>query len=195
MKYSGDSDDPYLDQETGILRNLLGIKEQLALERVESNFSFLRSAQLLELNTSGNFDLVHLQSIHRLLFGDLYDWAGELRQVEIQKGKTNFARWLMIETAAKELFQRLATENFLMNLSSIEFADRAGFYLGEVNVLHPFREGNGRTQREFIGLLARKNKLTLDWTGVTREEMIYASIQAYNGNHQAMASLVLRSIQ
>jgi cell filamentation protein len=195
MKYSGDSDDPYLDQETGILRNLLGIKEQLALERLESNFSFLRSAQLLELNTNGNFDLIHLQSIHRLLFGDIYDWAGESRQVEIQKGKTNFARWMMIDTAAKDLFQRLANENFLMNLGAIEFADRAGFYLGEINVLHPFREGNGRTQREFIGLLARKNKLTLDWTGVTREEMINASIHAYNGNHQAMASLVLRSIK
>ena len=83
MRYSGQDGDPYLDPRTGILRNLLGIEDQATLDRAESSLSFLQAAKLLEQPVSGNFDLAHLQLIHRRLFGDVYDWAGEIRQGEI----------------------------------------------------------------------------------------------------------------
>lgn len=78
MKYAGDRGDPYLDSETGVLRNLLGIKEQGGLDKAESTLSFLRASELREQPVKGKFDLAHLQRIHKRLFGDVYDWAGQI---------------------------------------------------------------------------------------------------------------------
>lgn len=194
MKYTGNDGDPYLDNRTGILRNRLGIEDQTALDKAESSLSFLQSAKLREQPVAGKFDLIHLQEIHRRLFGDIYDWAGEIRQGEIQKGDTMFARHLMIGSAAKKLFEQLARERHLRDLDADEFSQRAAHYLGEINVLHPFREGNGRTQREFIGQLAREAGHDIDWTGISQTEMVKASIDAYNGDSRTLASLIRRAI-
>jgi len=188
MKYTGQDGDPYLDKGTGILRNLLGIKDQAALDKAESSLSFLQAAKLREQPVEGKFDLAHLQQIHRRLFGDIYDWAGEIRQGEIQKGDTMFARHLMIDSAARQLFQQLARERRLQELDADHFSQRAAYYLGEINVLHPFREGNGRTQREFMGQLARSAGYDIDWSGISQAEMIQASIDAYNATTGRFAS-------
>jgi cell filamentation protein len=190
MKYAGDSGDPYLDRDTGVLRNLLGIKDQAGLDKAESSLSFLRTNELREQAVKGKFDLAHLQEIHRRLFGDVYDWAGQIRQVEIQKGSTAFARQMAIESAARQLFGLLAKERYLQGLDAELFSQRAGHYLGEINVLHPFREGNGRTQREFIGQLAQAAGHRVDWSGISQEYMTQASIDAYNGNSSGLAGLI-----
>ena len=190
MKYAGDRGDPYLDSETGVLRNLLGIKEQGGLDKAESTLSFLRANELREQPVKGKFDLAHLQRIHKRLFGDVYDWAGQIRQVEISKGSTMFARQVAIQSAAQQLFGQLAKEQLLRGLDADEFSKRAGHYLGEINVLHPFREGNGRTQREFIGQLAQQAGHRIDWSGVSQASMTQASIEAYNGDSSGMAGLI-----
>jgi len=195
MKYTGQDGDPYLDKGTGILRNLLGIKDQAALDKAESSLSFLQAAKLREQPVEGKFDLAHLQQIHRRLFGDIYDWAGEIRQGEIQKGDTMFARHLMIDSAARQLFQQLARERHLQELDADHFSQRAAYYLGEINVLHPFREGNGRAQREFMGQLARSAGYDIDWTGISQAEMIQASIDAYNGHTDSLARLIRQGIR
>lgn len=195
MRYSGQDGDPYLDPRTGILRNLLGIEDQATLDRAESSLSFLQAAKLLEQPIYGNFDLAHLQLIHRRLFGDVYDWAGEIRQGEIQKGDTIFARYLMIDSAARRLFAQLADEDHLRGLDQNVFSQRSAYYLGEINVLHPFREGNGRTQREFIGQLAREAGHNIEWTGIQQAEMIQASIDAYNGNSEGLARIIRRGLR
>jgi len=190
MKYAGDNGDPYLDKDTGVLRNLLGIKDQAGLDKAESSLSFLRANELREQPVKGKFDLAHLQEIHRRLFSDVYDWAGQIRQVEIQKGNTAFARQMAIESAARQLFGQLAKERHLQGLDTELFSVRAGYYLGEINVLHPFREGNGRAQREFIGQLAQAAGHRIDWSGINQEDMTRASIAAYNGDSSALASLI-----
>ncbi len=194
MKYAGDRGDPYLYPGTDVLRNLLGIKNQGALDKVESTLSFLRAAELRERPVAGRFDLTHLLKIHERLFGDVYDWAGQVRHVEITKGQTMFARRLMIESAAGQLFEQLAGEDYLQGLDVDRFSIRAGHYLGEINVLHPFREGNGRTQREFIGQLARQAGHRADWSAVGQAEMVRASIQAYNGDSSGLARLIRASL-
>lgn len=194
MKYAGDRGDPYLDKDSGVLRNLLGIKDQAALDKAESSLSFLRTNELREQPVPGNFDLKHLQTIHRRLFGDVYDWAGELRLVEIQKGNTDFARHMVIESAAKQLFGQLAEEQHLHGLDADMFSQRAGYYLGEINVLHPFRDGNGRAQREFIAQLALGAGHPIDWTGVSQVEMVHASIAAYNSDATELARLIRRAL-
>ncbi len=190
MKYSADKNDPYLDPDTGILRNLLGIRTQAELDTAESSLSFLRTSQLHGHPVLGRFNLKHLQAIHKRLFGDLYEWAGQLRRVEITKGTSNFARYLVIESGARQLFQRLAAENCLRGLDPDAFSQRAGYYLGEINVLHPFREGNGRAQREFIRELAQKAGYRIDWSRINQDDMIHASIEAYNGRPERMATLI-----
>lgn len=76
MKYAGDQGDPYLDKNSGVLRNLLGVTNQAALDTAESSLSFLRASELIEKPVTGQFDLPHLQAIHQRLFGDVYAWAG-----------------------------------------------------------------------------------------------------------------------
>lgn len=189
-KYSPGSGDPYLDPNTDILRNLVGAVTEDRLETLEATLVSARAYELAIEPEPGNFDLAHLQRIHRRLFQDVYDWAGQLRVVEITKGSTIFARRDMIERAAATLFGQLAKEYHLGGLDPCRFSARAGYFLGEINVLHPFRDGNGRTQRAFIGQLAEANGYLIDWNGMSREEVVRASIAAYNGNPAAMAKLI-----
>ncbi len=88
---------------------------------------------------AGNFDLAHLQAIHKHLFGDVYEWAGELRTVDIAKGHSYFAHYAYLESSATPIFAQLTKEHFLAGLDVTAFSERAAYYLGEMNALHPFR--------------------------------------------------------
>ena len=124
----------------------------------------------------------------------MFDWAGQLRVVEITKGSTIFARRDVIEQAAATLFRQLEQEGHLRGLDPDRFSARAGYFLGEINVLHPFRDGNGRAQRAFIGQLAEANGYKIDWDAMTREQVVHASIAAYNGDPAAMTGLIESSL-
>lgn len=179
-KYS--THDDYLDAATGVLKNRLGITAESELEEAEATFASVRSYELAEKPLPGNFDLAHLQAMHRYLFQDVYDWAGKLRTIDIIKGGNRFANFAYIESSAAPIFRKLADENFLASLDAEKFSDRAAHYLGEINALHPFREGNGRAQREFISQLAYKNGYFIDWKNFTQADMIQASIESFNGD-------------
>ncbi len=190
MKYEEDRADPYVDKATGILRNLLGIRNQADLDKAESGLSMLRELELRERPVKGNFDLAHLQAIHQRLFGDVYDWAGKIRQVEIQKDNTAFARHMVIESAAQQVFRRLAQESHLKGLDADQFSVRAAYHMGEINVLHPFRDGNGRAQRLFMSQLAAAAGHRIEWGGISQADMVRASIDAYNGSARYLADLI-----
>ncbi|EJW5844163.1 Fic family protein [Salmonella enterica subsp. enterica serovar Kentucky] len=187
-KYEGK--DPYTDPETGVLRNRLGLKDEATLERTEATLAYLRSVELAREPVRGKFDLEHMKEIHKKLFGDVYEWAGQLRTVDISKGGTKFAHFGHIEGYAPTLTKQLARENHLRGLDPEEFSRRAGHYMGELNVLHPFREGNGRTLREFVGQLAREAGYHIEWSRIERQEMTRASIEAYRGDSRMMAELI-----
>ncbi|AQX31595.1 Fic/DOC family protein [Bartonella schoenbuchensis] len=192
-KYEG-SNDPYTDPETGVMYNLLGIKDQARLERVESAFAYIRSFELGRTSISGKFDLDHMKKIHKKLFGDVYEWAGKTRLVDIVKDNSKFAHYTQIESYAPQITQQLAREQHLRGLDANEFSQRAGYYMGELNALHPFREGNGRTLREFIWQLAREAGYHIDWDRVERQEMTRASIESYYGNSDLMSALIRRNL-
>lgn len=190
VKYPANAHDPYVDQKSGVLKNRLGIADDAILQRVEASLTFLRSYEVARTPVQGVFDLAHLQAIHKRLFGDLYDWAGQIRTVDISKGNTRFASFQQIESYAPEITRPLQRERYLRGLDIDMFCQRAGHYLGEFNVLHPFREGNGRSIREFISQLARDAGYALNWTGIEQAEMIQASIEAYQGDSSHLARII-----
>ncbi|MEU7530785.1 Fic family protein [Saccharothrix sp. NPDC042600] len=147
------SADPYTDPTTGVLRNHFGLTDRAECDRAEARLSALRLGELAITPLPGLYDLAHLRKFHRHIFGDLYPWAGEVRRVNITKTAT-FAAWQQIEPYAHWLFGELKKEQYLRDLAGPAFLDRFTHYFAEVNALHPFREGNGRTQRAFFGQLA-----------------------------------------
>jgi cell filamentation protein len=187
--------DEYVDPTTGVLKNLLGISDAVLLERAEADFVSTRSAELSFLPVDGRFDLQNLQTIHWYLFRDVYAWAGSLRTVDISKGDNRFAHHAFIESASKPIFQRLRDEHYLAGLDKDAFCLSAAYYLGELNALHPFREGNGRTQREFINLLARRNGFIFVWEKADRQELLMASIQSFKGDLVELAEILRAIIQ
>jgi len=192
-KYS--NNDHYLDPQTGILKNRLGIVTEDELEKAEATFVGIRSYALANDPIKGAFDLEHLKAIHRFLFGDIYEWAGQCRDIDIAKGNHFFAHHPHIEAAAQTLFQSLAEEKHLAGLSVSDFAERAAFYLGEINALHPFREGNGRAQREFISHLAYANGYVIEWKNLQSDTLVQASIDSFKGDYAPFATYMRANLK
>lgn len=194
-KYDGG--DRYLDPDTGILRNKLGITTQQDLDKAETAFVALATADLsfrpLREPKSGP-DFSYLKLIHAKLFGDVYDWAGQTRDVDISKGSTRFANFRYIESEGNRLAREMAAKNWLRDLPHENFADEAAHYFGEINSLHPFREGNGRSLREYIRYIAERAGHKLTWDGLDREEMMEASILAHNLTHHALRDIIIKQM-
>lgn len=188
-KYS-DSTDAYTDPQTGVLKNKLGLTTEKDLERAETAASALRSHELARNPIARNFDLPHLKAIHEKLFSDIYEWAGQLRTVDMSKGDTRFAHYGFIEKEAQKLIGQLNQEQDLRGLSADKFSQRVGHYMGELNVIHPFREGNGRSLREYMGQLANEAGYEIKWEGISREDMTQASIEAYQESSDRLAQLI-----
>jgi len=164
------ADDPYVyPPGTNVLRNRLGIRQAADLTEREATLSVIRIAQLELRFILGGYDLAHLQAAHRYTFGDMYPWAGELRTVRIAKDGDLFALPEHIGPYLTTLFTDLAREDFLHGLDREQFAERLTYYYAEINAVHPFREGNGRTQRAFLGQIAKAagwtaRAATCNWT-------------------------------
>ena len=127
---------------------------------------------------TGNFDVAHFVSIHKFLFEDIYNFAGLFRTENIAKDYFQFAEWEYIESELERLLSELKSENYLVGLSKEQFASRLAYYWAELNVLHPFREGNGRTTREFLRQLSLKNGYILNLYKVNSQELLNASIKS-----------------
>lgn len=177
-KYSYDYewDIEYCLPNSKVLINKLNIKDADALQDAEREITSVKLAYAKLHPIEGNFDLKHLQKIHKFLFEDIYSWAGELRSVNIAKGN-QFCPALTLKAYATRIFTELQNENLLLNCANVPH--RLAYYLSEINVLHPFREGNGRTQRLFIEYLAAHAGFRVDFSDVTPEEMIIASAQSF----------------
>lgn len=184
------TNDPYIDPDTGILVNEFNILDQSILDQVEFELTAAQIASFEEDPVSGNFDLVHLKAIHKQIFSDLYAWGGQLRTVDMTKDGTRFAHAAYIETAADILFAELRDEEWLKKYEYTKFLERFCYYYSEINILHPFREGNGRTQRAFMSLLAMYCGYQVDWSGMRQEDNIQASIAAYNGDGDPLIELL-----
>lgn len=188
------SHDDYTDPATGVLKNRLGITDQATLETTEAQFVAQRSHELVQDPIPGAFDLPHLQAIHRHLFGDVYEWAGHLRTVDLTKDTSRFAHHAYLERAAEKMFWELAQEHHLRGLEPAAFSGRAAYYLAELNALHPFRDGNGRAQREFLSQLARDNHYVIAWDQITQADLLDASRRSFSGDLAPLTTLIQRNL-
>lgn len=152
--------DPYVYPGTSVLRNLRDIRDAGRLAKFEMDMTTRRVGELLlESESMGRFDTAHLQAIHRHIFQDVYPWAGEFRTVDLSKGGHLFGLRQHIAPFLDKTLADLRRESYLAGVGLARFANRGAYYLGEINAVHPFRDGNGRTQREFIRQLAARTAM------------------------------------
>ena len=135
-------DSLYCYEGTNVLINTKNIRDAKQLEDYERSIVAIKLMALHKQGISGNFDFCHFIGIHHFLFEDIYPFAGELRKANISKGYFQFASWEYIEDQLKQLLEQLRQEKYLSNLNIEDFAKRIAYYWSEINVLHPFREGN-----------------------------------------------------
>lgn len=163
---------------TTVLKNKLNIMNIEKLQTYEAKITAAKSLGLRKSGITGNFDSNHIKQIHKYLFEDVYPFAGQFRTENIAKGEFRFAQFEYIETELESLLNKLKKEEYLQGLNKKDLATKLAYYLAELNVLHPFREGNGRTNREFIRQLALKNGYQLDLKKAKAEEILEASIES-----------------
>jgi cell filamentation protein len=186
-----ESADPYTYPGTDLLRNIPDIRDAERLADFEANATVARLVELDAAPLKGRFDVGHLRAIHRHIFQDVYSWAGKFRTVNISKAGQLFGAAAFVEASLQDLLRRLRSENHLRGLEPQVFARRAGFYLGEINAIHPFRDGNGRAQREFLRELGLQAGFRIDWTKVTRGQMMAASVESFRADDSSGMAAVM----
>ena len=189
-----DADDIYCIPGTAVLKNKAGITDQDQLDEYEGDFTAIRLLELTQNPVEGSFDLAHLCNIHQYLFQDVYDWAGEVRSVDIIRGESRFFNVRLIQSYSNTVFSAIAAEKYLVNLEPKVFANRLAHYLSEINAIHPFREGNGRVQRLFISQLAEHAGYTLDYSALDQADLYPVMQESFLGNVKPLAGLILKII-
>ena len=175
------SDDPYLYKNTNVLKNKLGLRDPAQLEAFELEMTTLRSKEPLP---AGSFDAAHYCSIHRHLFQDVYRWAGKYRSLRTFKGGNAFCYPEYIERAMDKLFQTLSRT---LDASDEDiFIQEVAQFLAELNAIHPFREGNGRSQLSFLSMIAERAGFPFDLSKLSPGPFMAAMITSFGGDLAAL---------
>jgi len=178
QSYWNNESDPYQYPGTGVLRNIPGIKDGRNLETFEQRATSLRLEEAVQAVSGLPLNFALWQTLHRVLFQDVYEWAGHVRTVQIAKGNTVFAMPLHIEAEADRLFGEMNAEQ-LIKLDHSKFSSRLAYYFAELNVLHPFREGNGRTQKLVFDEITRRAGFDIDWETISVEKLLEALVLTF----------------
>ena len=194
MGYSIDpiSDNCYLG--TSVLINKFDIQDEVKLNEVESVLVSARNAEWLNEPEVSTFDFSHYKAIHKFLFYDLYEWAGQVRTVNISKKGTRFTLAENIGNQAELIFQRLKDCDYFRGLPRDEFVDEIVDFYCVTNELHPFREGNGRTQRAFLTQLIRNAGYDINFADMDTELLMIATIQSAQGVTDLLKQLFSENI-
>lgn len=188
----GVGDDPYLIPGTDVLRNKLGITDAEKLgaaereitQRAAEQFTFIPQPYTLET----------LRDIHHSLFFEIYEWAGKIRTVDISKGHTRFCNCLRIIPEAERLFANLEQSEFFLDLNREELIVSAADLYGDINAVHPFREGNGRAQRLLFEHIIINTGHDVTWEPITQEEWIHANEMAFFGSNTSLENIFEKCI-
>ena len=187
-------DKVYCYPDSNVLINKLNIRDDKELFEAEKALTFIRLQELQNVPIDGDFDFKHLLKIHEYIFQDVYEWAGKVRTVEIGKGNL-FCTTKYLADYAKAVFSRFYKECYANKDSKEAFIKVLAENYGDLNALHPFKEGNGRTQREFARLVCLKCGYILDLSATTHKEMLSASIESFDtGNSEGLHSIFSKTV-
>lgn len=181
------STDPLCYPGTNVLFNKAGLKDQATLDEFETAMTLTRWE---EPWPPGNLDYRSYLDLHRHPFQDVYEWAGRLREIRIGKHGNWFCYPEYIDREMKTLFSALKAEGCLAGLPPKRFAARAACYLAELNAIHPFRDGNGRTQMAFLFLLCERAGFTVRHEALDRDRVLAAMIESFAGEPVKLTALI-----
>lgn len=188
------SDNRYCYPGTDILINKFGVTDRNALFRIETDMTFIRLTELQSDPIKGQFDFNHLKNIHKYIFQDLYDWAGQIRTVEIGKGNL-FCTTKFIPEYAESVFKKYYSQCYKARNNKDEFIRVLASNYGDLNALHPFREGNGRAQREFARELCNACGYDFDLSATSYRQMLEASVLSFNtGSPQKFIEIFSKAV-
>ncbi|MEN8195247.1 MAG: Fic family protein [Pseudomonadota bacterium] len=177
--------DPYCYAGTSVLKNIPGIHDQATLDAFEAVSTAQRSDEPLP---GGRLSVTHYKSVHSHLFQDIYAWAGRFRTIRIGKSGNMFCYPENIAREMKQLFSELKLNRHLRDLSRDDFAGGAARFLATLNAIHPFREGNGRTQTVFLALLADHAGHPLEMERLVPANFLAAMIASFGGDEEPLAA-------
>ncbi|MBQ2959747.1 MAG: Fic family protein [Oscillospiraceae bacterium] len=195
MGYSIDPISANCYPDTTVFINKFDIRDEEKLNEVESVLASVRYAEWLNAPKADSFDFEHYKAIHHFLFSDLYDWAGQIRTVNISKKGTNFTPAENIEEQTALIFKRLKNCNYFKGLKHSEFLEEIVDFYCVTNALHPFREGNGRTQRVFLTQLIRNAGHDINFADMDTELLMIATIQSAQGVTDMLRQMFWESIK
>lgn len=187
MVYTAEQD-PACYTGTTVLINKLDLRDAQELEEAELAYFLIRAD---EMPPAGRLDYPHYMALHHHLFQDVYAWAGKARTIRIAKGENWFCYPEHIDAQMRGVFAALEGHDFLTGKSPEEFAKLAANFLAWLNAVHPFREGNGRTQLTFLSLLAENAGLPFDDDQLVRDRVMTAMINSFDGNEEPLRQLIL----
>jgi len=186
----------YCYPDTKVLVNKFGIKDNLILSDVERKITALKALELKENPIDGIFDLNHLCNIHKFIFSEIYEWAGKIRGGDYMfKGDTMFCRAIFIEQSFDEYYKKLKEETFLQELEKAVFCERLAYHMGELNAIHPYRDGNGRTCRLYFSQLAENAGFDLIFSNVKEDELLKADIAEFKREYEPLIDVLKKVVQ
>jgi cell filamentation protein len=181
--------DPYCYPGTAVLKNIPGLRVQEELDRFEAAATTQRADEPLP---AGRLSVSQYYAVHRHLFQDVFAWAGKPRTVRLAKGGSSFCYPEYIASEMRATFADLTARRGLRALAPTAFANEAASFLATLNAIHPFREGNGRTQLTFLALVAHQARHPLDLEHLEPERFLRAMIASFQGNTKDLAVQIRR---
>ncbi len=187
-------------QGNGTLKNKLGIRDAKKLDEKEAALAALRIDELGKKPIQGNYDLEHLKEIHKYIFKDVYEWAGEIRSEDISKGSTTFCLKDNIESFGASTMKDIKKDVAAFKSAPTAFKevapDKLAHHLGELNALHPFREGNGRAQKVMVGQMAKEGLgLDINWQKMDKKSFIEGSAQSFTSKPTILSNLIRSNLE
>ena len=166
----------YCYPDSNVLKNKLNIRDGKELKQAEEEFVAVKQLVLLQTPIKGRFTKNHLLRIHRFLFEDVYPFAGRLRREQIRKGDTTFYPPNLIDRELRRVFGKIHKDALLEETEKDVQLRNLSWVMTELNIIHPFREGNGRSIRELIRCMALEYGLHLNWGNTDRDTLIDTAI-------------------
>ena len=179
--------------DTHCLVNYFSLKNRQDLKEIESLFSCYRAAEILAENHQPPFEFDTLLDLHARLFGDVYPSAGQLRSMDIKR-RTVFCDPRYIRQEGEKLFLRIQNAHYLRGLDKEKFVNELAYFMGEMEALHPFNDGNGRVERLFFYVMALYSGYQTDWGMADPDRLLEADICAIDGDYQLLISVLTEII-